>query len=233
KTKNINSFKDLILKPRLSIDFHELLLMNQNWGLAFMLDHLTIEIISRIRGNRKQLNNYYPEISQGLIAYDKYQGQSQDIIEKRAYHYNSFEKDSLKKWLWGADVTKFNVNWNGKEYIDYCDGIANPRNPIFFKGERLLVREITNPSIFAGVTDEELYNDPSIIIVKSNTKYSVKFLASVLNSKLATFYHFNFSPKATKGDFPKILVKDIKEFPLTMPNNTILFETVVEYLIFL
>lgn len=233
KTKNINSFKDLILKPRLSIDFDELLLMNQNWGLAFMLDHLTIEIISRIRGNRKQLNNYYPEISQGLIAYDKYQGQSQDIIEKRAYHYNSFEKDSLKKWLWGADVTKFNVNWNGKEYIDYCDGIANPRNPIFFKGERLLVREITNPSIFAGVTDEELYNDPSIIIVKSNTKYSVKFLASVLNSKLATFYHFNFSPKATKGDFPKILVKDIKEFPLPMPNNTILFETVVEYLMFL
>lgn len=233
KTKNINSFKDLILRPRLSIDFDELLLMNQNWGLAFMLDHLTIEIISRIRGNRKQLNNYYPEISQGLIAYDKYQGQSQDIIEKRAYHYNSLEKDSLKKWLWGSDVTKFNVNWNGKEYIDYCDGIANPRNPVFFKGERLLVREITNPSIFAGVADEELYNDPSIIIVKSNTKYSVKFLASVLNSKLATFYHFNFSPKATKGDFPKILVKDIKEFPLAMPNNTILFETVVEYLMFL
>ena len=36
----------------------------------------------------------------------------------------------------------------------------------------------------------------------------------LLNSKLATFYHFNHSPKATKGAFPKILVQDLKEFPL-------------------
>lgn len=39
---------------------------------------------------------------------------------------------------------------------------------------------------------------------------------AILNSKLATFYHFNSSPKATKGAFPKILVEDIKTFPL--PN---------------
>ena len=38
--------------------------------------------------------------------------------------------------------------------------------------------------------------------------------AGILNSKLATFFHFNASPKATKGSFPKILVKDIKDFPL-------------------
>jgi restriction endonuclease S subunit len=31
---------------------------------------------------------------------------------------------------------------------------------------------------------------------------------------LATFYHFNASPKATKGAFPKILIKDIQEFPI-------------------
>ena len=41
---------------------------------------------------------------------------------------------------------------------------------------------------------------------------------AILNSKLATFYHFNSSPKATKGAFPKILVYDIKNFPL--PNIT-------------
>ncbi len=31
---------------------------------------------------------------------------------------------------------------------------------------------------------------------------------------MATFYHFNSSPKATKGAFPKILVYDINNFPL-------------------
>lgn len=44
-------------------------------------------------------------------------------------------------------------------------------------------------------------------------------LWAILNSKLATFYHFNHSPKATKGAFPKILVQDIKEFPIPNIND--------------
>ena len=40
-----------------------------------------------------------------------------------------------------------------------------------------------------------------------------------MNSKLATFYHFNHSPKATKGAFPKILVQDIKDFPLPIMSE--------------
>ena len=44
--------------------------------------------------------------------------------------------------------------------------------------------------------------------------YSLKVLCAILNSNLATFYHFNHSPKATKGAFPKILIADLKNFPL-------------------
>ena len=111
-------------------------------------------------------------------------------------------------------LKRFVLSWNGQEYIDYCTGIANPRHPKFFTGKRLLVREITNPSIYATITCDELYNDPAIIIVKDNNIYPIEVVLAILNSKLATFYHFNHSPKATKGAFPKILVQDIKEFPL-------------------
>ena len=64
---------------------------------------------------------------------------------------------------------------------------------------------------------ELFVNDPQIISVikkKDIDHYSLKLLWATLNSKLATFFHFNHAPKATKGAFPKILVKDIKEFPL-------------------
>ena len=233
KTKNQENFKDLISKERLLLPSKDLLEMNQNWGLAFMLDANIIEIISDIKKNKTPLSELFPDISQGLIAYDKYQGQSQETIKNRIYHYKSFDKPDLKKWLWGADITKFKVEWNGEEYIDYCDGIANPRDSKFFIGERLLVREITNPSIFAGITDEELYNDPALIIVKSSYQYSVKWLAAILNSKLGSFFHFNYSPKATKGAFPKILVKDIKDFPIRIPDNIQLFSIITDYLIFL
>lgn len=82
------------------------------------------------------------------------------------------------------------------------------------------MREITNPSIYAAITSDELYNDPSVIIILDKNN-QIDVLAGILNSKLATFYHFNNSPKAMKGAFPKILVKDIKEFPLAFNDDEI------------
>ena len=55
----------------------------------------------------------------------------------------------------------------------------------------------------------------------SNNNYPLEIVLAILNSKLATFYHFNHSPKATKGAFPKILVKDLKEFPLPLYDKDI------------
>lgn len=212
-TSSSLSFKELISVPRLKMNTTELLMFNQNWGLAFFLNKEKIEVVNKLARIKRTIESCFPEISQGLIAYDKYQGQSDDIIKRRAYHYFEY-KDGLKKWMWGEDVKRYNIVWNNKEYIDYCDGIANPRQPMFFIGKRLLIREITNPSIYASITTEELYNDPAIIIVKDNLAYSLEVVLAILNSKLATFYHFNHSPKATKGAFPKILVQDIKDFPL-------------------
>lgn len=208
------NFVDLLNEPKQYLEISDLLQLNQNWGLAFSRPKKVIQLIKKIKSNKQSLISIFPDISQGLIAYDKYRGQSSDIISSRAYH--SFEyRAGLKKWLWGEDVRRYEVNWNNKEYIDYCDGIANPRQPKYFKGKRLLVREITNPSIYATITLDELYNDPAVLIVLDNdSDYALEVVLSILNSKLATFYHFNHSPKATKGAFPKILVLDLKEFPL-------------------
>lgn len=212
-TTDIKSFSDLIAKSVLSIETNDLIKLNQNWALAFSLTPDKAQIINKINSANKTISELFPEISQGLIAYDKYRGQSQEIIKNRSYHHSVYRK-GLKKWMWGEDVQRFRIHWNGKEYIDYCDGIANPRNPKFFSGKRILIREITNPSIFAALTDEELYHDPAVIVVKDNNIVEIEAILGILNSKMATFFHFNHSPKATKGAFPKILVQDIKDFPI-------------------
>ena len=217
-TANVTSFSDLLEREREFMTVESLLTMNQNWGLAYFLPTSIRNVVNLISSSPLAVKDVFPEISQGLIAYDKYKGQSEEIIKSRAYHSFVY-KDGLKKWLWGEDVTRYNLTWNGQEYIDYCKGIANPRNPSFFVGKRMLVREITNPSIFAALIEIEAYNDPSIIIVKESRDYPIEILVGIMNSKLATFFHFNHSPKATKGAFPKILVQDIKEFPLPKVNS--------------
>ena len=217
-TANVTSFSDLLEREREFMTVESLLTINQNWGLAYFLPTSIRNVVNLISSSPLAVKDVFPEISQGLIAYDKYKGQSEEIIKSRAYHSFVY-KDGLKKWLWGEDVTRYNLTWNGQEYIDYCKGIANPRNPSFFVGKRMLVREITNPSIFAALIEIEAYNDPPIIIVKESRDYPIEILVGIMNSKLATFFHFNHSPKATKGAFPKILVQDIKEFPLPKVNS--------------
>lgn len=212
-----NSFDTLVAEPLQTIKREELLEVNQNWALAFSRSPKMIGLVKKITNMGRPLIEFFSESSQGLIAYDKYKGQKKEIIESRAFHFFEY-KDGLKKWLWGEDVNRYSVMWNQKEYIDYCEGLANPRQPKFFVGKRLLIREITNPSIYAAITDVECYNDPSILIIKDSNKYSLEVLLAIMNSRLATFYHFNHSPKATKGAFPKILVGDIRTFPL--PNIT-------------
>lgn len=214
------SFDELLSEKILHVSRDSIKNMNQNWALVFRLKPEIIAIIQKIKNNSKELQSLFPEYSQGLIAYDKYKGQTEEIIKNRAFHSLEYKK-GYKKNLWGEDVTRYNLHWNGKEYINYCEGIANPRDPKFFKGKRILIREITNPSIYACYTEEEYYNDPSILIILDSSKFSLKVLLGILNSKLASFYHFNNAPKATKGSFPKILIEDIKLFPLVISKKNI------------
>jgi adenine-specific DNA-methyltransferase len=186
-----------------------------NWGLVFRLDANVMRLVSKIRNAGPQLKDCFPVISQGLIAYDKHQGQSAEVIKSRAYHSN-VSTETNSPWLKGEDVTRFSVKWNKREYVEYSTKLANPRQPEFFQNPRILVREITNPRVFAAYTQEKLYNDPALIniLVENDQNFDRFALLAILNSKVASFFHFNSSPKAMKGAFPKILVNDIKIFPL-------------------
>jgi type I restriction-modification system DNA methylase subunit len=157
-------------------------------------------------------------ISQGLIPYDKYRGHDEATIKHRIWHAD-FKKDATyKPELRGGDVKRYQVTWNGKNWISYGKWLAAPRKPAFFNEERILVREITNGRIEAAFCREEYYNNPSIIncVAKPDTKINLKlpFILGLVNSKLLSYYHRHTSPKANKGVFPKILVNDVRSLPI-------------------
>tara|TARA_R110002124_G_scaffold282436_1_gene457560 strand:- start:9122 stop:12820 length:3699 start_codon:yes stop_codon:yes gene_type:complete len=212
RSKDVYSY---LLKPIENAPVNVLSENIGNWGLVFRLDAKVMSAVSKIRNVGQQLKDRFPLISQGLIAYDKYQGQSEEIIKNRVYHSENATSTN-SPWLKGEDVTRFSVRWNEREYVEYSSKLANPRQPEFFQKPRILVREITNPRVFAAYTQEELYNDPALIniLVENDLEFDRHVLLAILNSKVASFFHFNSSPKATKGAFPKILVNDLKTFPL-------------------
>ncbi|SPB14318.1 hypothetical protein NOV72_01568 [Caballeronia novacaledonica] len=221
EVQGAKSLKDILNAPIEKKTKSDLINLNANWSLALRLPAETLGVLDAIKSASKPLSEYFPEVSQGLIAYDKYQGQDADTIANRIFHSQVRSKVHNKKWLRGEDVTPYSCTWNGVDYFNYAEGVANRRKPKFFLGRRLLVREITNPSIYAAITEGESYNDPSLLIVLDceDGEFPLEALLGILNSRLATYYHFNSSPKATKGAFPKILITDIVSFPLPSASS--------------
>ena len=223
KTKDISLFKELIKKPKKEIAVDKLIKFNQNWGLAFSLNNKIINLVLKIEKSEYQIKNFY-DISQGYIPYRrsdliKNYGKKigDEIVEKRLWHSTKKESAKYLPEIFGRNLSKFGIKKIiKKSFIKYGKHLACEVNLKFFNQKRILVREITNPSIIATIISETYVNDPQLIsvIYKDEKKISLEILWAILNSKLATFYHFNHSPKATKGDFPKILVHDVNNFPL-------------------
>jgi hypothetical protein len=64
-------------------------------------------------------------------------------------------------------------------------------------------------------TEEEYYNNPGIInCIARDTQYSLLYLLGIAASRLIAYLHYGCSPKARKGVFPKILVKDVRGLPI-------------------
>lgn len=223
-TADAISFDELIDRKLVSTSRDALLANNKNWALVFKLNSNIINLVSKIR-NHPPLLNYFL-ISQGYIPYRrsdliKIYGKEEaaEIVDKRKWHADKKINEEYKQEIWGENLSKYKYAkansfvWYGKHLAGYID-------LKFFNQKRLLIREITNPGIIGCIVNEELVNDPQIISIIENERkvFPIEYLWVILNSKLATFYHFNSSPKATKGAFPKILVDDIKNFPIPSIN---------------
>lgn len=233
-TRFSENFRHLISQKTLHIAKSILLENNQNWGLVFKLEKTIIALIQKIK-NHNKLSEYY-DVTQGYIPYRKSDlikthgaEKAEKIVNNREWHSNIKISSEYKEEIWGESLSKYSYSTTGS-YVWYGKHLATYVDLKFFNQKRLLVREITNPSIIACIVNEELVNDPQIInIIEKNisNSISIEFLWGILNSKLATFYHFNSSPKASKGSFPKILIYDINNFPLNVPKEMNLFNKII------
>ncbi|MFX1537327.1 MAG: Eco57I restriction-modification methylase domain-containing protein, partial [Promethearchaeota archaeon] len=164
--------------------------------------------------------------SLGLTPYDKYVGHTPDQIKNRVFHAKTPRDTTYRKWITGGDVERYSLNWKKKEWISYGSHLGAPREKNFFIFPRILVRQIISgnpPRIYATYTEEELYNGQTIfnLLKKDKSPFNLKYVLSILNSKLMTFYHANTFLDKSKRLFQKILIQDAKLFPI-VPSDRIL-----------
>ena len=201
RDKTFYSFKDYLK--------NEVMENIENIASLFFQNKKEKEIISKIKNNQK-LADFF-EVSQGLIPYDKYRRHDEYTIKNRIWHSNVKKDETYKKELKGEDVKQYLLNWNNELWISYGEWLAAPRERKFFVNKRILIREITKDKLFACYTEEEFYNTPSLInVINEKDILELKYILTIVNSKLLGWYHNKTSPKANKGLFPKILVNDVR-----------------------
>ncbi|MEI6556700.1 MAG: TaqI-like C-terminal specificity domain-containing protein [Paludibacter sp.] len=161
------------------------------------------------------------KICAGVKPYEKGKGfppQSAVIVENKPYTSHEKQGDDWLKLIRGTQVNRYSLTWDG-EYIKYGECLAAPRNSDSFFSPKLFIRR-TDDRILAVYDDEKIVGLNSIHCLQAiNKDISLKFLLSILNSKLINWY-FQFQNFHMVGKpLAEVKVVFIERLPLIVANN--------------
>jgi tRNA1(Val) A37 N6-methylase TrmN6 len=162
-------------------------------------------------------------VKAGLKAYQAGKGnpkQTPEVVKNRPFDFTHKFDANTHKYIEGKNVSRYHIGWSGS-YLKFGEHLAEPR---IFPGPKIIVREITSHlpnSIIASYTEELLlFNISNIAIIEKPGSYvSLKYILGILNSGLMSYYFMKNTPKAVRQMFPKIILKDLRVFPIRVTDN--------------
>lgn len=199
----------------------------KNEGMEFRVfsDDNSDEIYKKLIDNTINLEEI-ALVKAGLQAYESGKGipvQTSADVKKRPYDFNFKYDENTYPYLDGKDVNRYYIKWDGN-YLKYGEHLAAPRTFDIFSNKKIIVREITGkyPKSIIATYSEEIYlfNRSNIAVLeKKDSKTSLKYILGLLNSKLLSYYFLKFTPKAVRQMFPKIILQDLRRFPIRIAEN--------------
>lgn len=213
--------------------------IDDNYYISIFENTTDTKILNLIKGISTPLDQLYSPCS-GYNPYEVGKGiapgggvHTRQTIAEKPYHSNVQKDEAWKPEVVGRDLSRYGVRISGDRWVKYGKWLSAPRDPNNFLGKRILVQEIVGGPerrITAAYFDGELYHSRDVIPIKVKPNSPHPFiLLAILNSALLSWYHNKRSPKAKKGLFPKVLVSDLKKFPIIIPSE----KSNIQLLIFL
>jgi type I restriction-modification system DNA methylase subunit len=189
---------------------------SQSTNYNIYVSNNDISIIQKCEKNSLQLGNI-ADFSLGITPYDKYQGHSQETIQNREFHSKIKIDDFYKPLISGGNITRYYVGSQIEEFIKYGNWLGAMREERFFTLPRIIIRQIVSgkpPRIYAGFTDQSYYFTQIGFGIIPKPEILVKYLLTLLNSSLLTYYHKYKFLDLEKELFQKILIANCKQFPI-------------------
>ena len=120
----------------------------------------------------------------------------------------------------GKHFSKYIVDKRPNNWIDFSAEFYTKPNLRFFKGPRIVVREIPSSTLICTyIEDFALFNKSVFIIRCSVSNFNLKYLLAVLNSKAVGYYIASFGDKSNQTLFPRVSMKMLKQIPIPTTSN--------------
>jgi type I restriction-modification system DNA methylase subunit len=142
--------------------------------------------------------------------------QIQKDVDERPYHSKVFKPD-YRPFIYGKDLKRFEPLIT-KEYIKYGKWLAEPREPMFFEGERIYSRKILGQKLLLTIENGNSVADQQVYITKPlTTDIKVEYLAGIMGSNLMAFFIRKYYNEVNDA-FPQIKVGQLKALPIKKIN---------------
>ena len=190
---------------------------NEGYNFTVTLSPEQLSIFQKVRDNSNELNDFV-DVMGGIKEYQVGKGkppQNISMKENRVFNSDVKKDESFVKEVRGKHVFPFILKWEN-EYVSYGSWLAEPRNPKFFTGPRIFIRQIPGKEkLYCAYTEDDYIVDQSAYIIKpkSDDVENFRSLECILNSKLIFWYYRNQNNEFDTL-FPKIKSGEIKVLPI-------------------
>jgi type I restriction-modification system DNA methylase subunit len=196
--------------------------LTNNHRIVFS-NSINSDVIGSIEEKSQMVGDVF-DVRTGLQAYEEGKGnppQSAKDVKDHVFDRDKWEDKNSFKYLQGKDVGRYSLAWSGM-WMQYGSWLSQPREFQIFSRPRILLREITsdfprclNTSFVTG----DFLNNKSVlnILHPLDSESDLKMLAAILNSRLISLYYKSRAVKSERKIFPKVVIKNLREFPY--PKN--------------
>jgi type I restriction-modification system DNA methylase subunit len=118
-------------------------------------------------------------------------------------------------------VRRYTFDLGPRKFIRFDHSLAEPKPERYFKGPRLLLRELISRQFrlqSVKVTGDFVTNKSMQSILPVPGGPHLNFLLGLLNSRLLSWYFLHRSNIAQRDDFPKIVLKETRGLPIRPIN---------------
>lgn len=133
------------------------------------------------------------------------------------FHLSETPETAVFRRAFAGTVRRYRLDPGPDRYIRFDGTLAEPKPEKYFKGQRLLVRQMISRQfrLQAAYTESDCVTNKSMYsVLASEPNLSLGFVLALLNSKLMSWYFLTRSQVGQRDDFPKIVLRELRSLPM-------------------